>query len=300
MKKLFLLLFCAMASACAGTPTPRVVTYVPQGTLLFSAASVEGDGKFSLFTMNADGANRQPLPAPPGESLGAKWSPDGKSIALSAQENDVAQIFVMSADGKNRRQLTKVKNAINVDWSPDGKQIAFASNDYGQYDIYTINADGTGLRKITQDAGDHLQPAWSPEGGKIAYVAAISASAEFSQTFQLFVTDLTGKAEQVTREAGVDYQYPAWSHDGKKLAFAADPTGAYEIYLMDFAARDAKPLTQSGDPATQPRFSPDDKFIVYTVFTAEGWRLHLMTAEGKAQTPIDNKNASEFFGDWKK
>ncbi len=300
MKKLFLLLFCLMASACAATPTPRVVTYQPQGTILFSAASVEGDGKFNLFTMNADGSNRQPLPAPAGEALGAKWSPDGKSIALSAQENDVAQIFVMSADGKNRRQLTRVKNAINVEWSPDGKQLAFVSNDYGQYDIYTINNDGTGLRRITHDAGDHLQPAWSPDGGKLAYAAAISTSQQFSNTFQLFVTDLNGNAEQITNAEGVDYQYPSWSRDGKKLVFAADPTGAYEIYAMDFAARDAKPLTKSGDPSTQPRFSPDDKLILYTVFTPDGWRLHLMTADGGAQTPIDNKNTSEFFGDWKK
>lgn len=281
-------------------PTQQVVTIVPQGTILFSGASAQTDGQFALYVMNADGSNRQVLAQLKGDALGAKWSPDGRQIVTSIEQDGVAQLFVMDADGRNQRQLTRVRSAINAEWAPDGRRIAFVSGDSGQQDVYVINADGTGLRRLTRTVGNHLQPAWSPDGKAIAYSAVISSSAEYGQTYQLWVTDLDGAAYQLTQNSAANYQYPSWSRDGARLVFAADPTGVYEIYVMDFASKDVKPLTSSGDPTTAPRFSPDDKLIVYSVFGADGWRLHLMTAEGRAHTPIDNKAVDEFFPDWKK
>ena len=66
------------------------------------------------------------------------WSPDGEHIAFTSSElPDVmpanSDIYVIDADGKNQRKLTKNRSR-NTDpsWSPDGKRIAFVSNRDGE------------------------------------------------------------------------------------------------------------------------------------------------------------------------
>ena len=73
-----------------------------------------------------------------------------------------SDIYVIDADGKNQRRLTK-NTSRNTDpsWSPDGKRIVFVSNRDGNYEIYVMNADGARqVRRRTKDGSDDTDPAW--------------------------------------------------------------------------------------------------------------------------------------------
>jgi Tol biopolymer transport system component len=74
-------------------------------------------------------------------------------------------IWVMSADGENARQLTN-SDAFDdqPSWSLDGKKIAFVSNRNGNNEIYTINTDGTGLNQLTTTGCDEYRPKWLTSG----------------------------------------------------------------------------------------------------------------------------------------
>src|SRR5712692_5179530 len=89
-------------------------------------------------------------------STNPAWSPDGKWIAfLSDRPGQIAQtpegkkqLYVISADGGEAQQLTKVENDVSdFDWAPDSKHIAFSMTDpepkalkdrkdkYGEYSV---------------------------------------------------------------------------------------------------------------------------------------------------------------------
>src|SRR5256885_2251960 len=50
-------------------------------------------------------------------------------------------------------------------------KIAFTSNRDGNDEIYVMNADGTGVTRLTNDPASDSQPAWSPDGSRIAFTS---------------------------------------------------------------------------------------------------------------------------------
>jgi Tol biopolymer transport system component len=94
--------------------------------------------------------------------------PDDR-IVYGSDAAGAAQIFIMDADGANRRQLTNVDGrAANPSGAPDGSWIAFAISTRSGGGIYRMGSDGTGLRELTRGAQDS-GPVVSPDGKWVYY-----------------------------------------------------------------------------------------------------------------------------------
>jgi Tol biopolymer transport system component len=154
------------------------------------------DGDLDLYTMNADGTNVKRLTQEVGYDGGAFFSADGKQIVYRAHHpTDPKQIedyqallrdglvrpttlelFVMNADGSNRRQLTR-NGAANFApfFHPDGKRVIFSSNLADprgrEFDIYLINVDGTGQERITYAGGFDGFPMFSSDGKRLVFAS---------------------------------------------------------------------------------------------------------------------------------
>ena len=61
------------------------------------------------------------------------------------------------------------KQATTPSVTPQSSKIAFASLRDGNYEIYVMNADGSAQARLTNDGAVDLEPAWSPDGSKIAF-----------------------------------------------------------------------------------------------------------------------------------
>jgi len=98
-------------------------------------------------------------------------SPDGKYVAYTITVYSIeknkgnADIFLVSTDGKERRQLTfSEKNDHAPRWSADGKSIAFLSDRNGSSQIYMIPANGGEAKKVTSVATEVKSFGSSPDG----------------------------------------------------------------------------------------------------------------------------------------
>ena len=159
------------------------------------------DGDLDIYTMDADGKNVRRLTTELGYDGGPFWSYDGKQIVYRAhhpktdeQKADytsllkqnlirptVLEIFVMNADGSNKRQVTSNGKAnFGPYFFPDGKRIIFSSNlDDARgrnFDLYKINVDGTGLERITFHETFDGFPMFSPDGKKLVFASNRNAA----------------------------------------------------------------------------------------------------------------------------
>ena len=247
MKRLLLLGSIAVSLAAAGTTSsarpPALLTYslASQTTSGLCLARADGSRRFRLtrgkdsgpswsprgyyvaFARQIDAGRSQILVADArgrilrrfgtGLSTEPAWSPNGQRIAYASD----GRVIVASTAGHSVAEVSPRTLVGGPVWSPDSRRVAFAEvREIGPgvvRGIYVVNADGSGRQLLVRDAAD---PAWSPDGSKLAYVAYASRLTDSG-----FVTvsnaDGTG-ARRLTTTREAESQ-PAWSPGGRQLAF---------------------------------------------------------------------------------
>lgn len=146
----------------------------------------------------------------------------------------------------------------NVDISPSGARAVFEFRG----EIVTVPAEKGDPRNLTQSVGAHERdPAWSPDGTKIAYFS------EASGEYRLVVAPRDGRGEAKSYELGGAgfYEDPKWSPDGEKLSFTDNSWSLYWIDLDDGAVTKVSSEPVYGPVKTlHHAWSPDSKWIAYT------------------------------------
>ncbi len=88
---------------------------------------------------------------------GVEWSPDGRQLvfAAGAPNSGRADLFIIDADGSNRRALVEnFGECVRPLWSPDGQYIIFSSKRSGKWELYVVEVASGEVYQLTQTTQD--------------------------------------------------------------------------------------------------------------------------------------------------
>ena len=252
--------------------------------------------------------------------FGMSWSADGKWIAYNTWKNDTMGICIVPSSGGKVKKITLNKKRTGIGWynyrlslSPDGKMLAFASKEKDKIQLFTVTVDWKDVNRLTEDGG--TQPAFSPDGKKIAYVKAKPQKTEIPKSDVWVIPTGGGTPVQVSDLPG-RATGPIWSSDGKMIAFSRKAGGdamSKEICII--------PVSETGNPGASPTqmeipletydilagWTPDNKIgvlltnpehqAVYTV-TASGGKATQVTPQGYTFHPRWSPDGERIYFRW--
>ena len=186
------------------------------------------DGRYLAYTARVSA--KRPVP----------WAPDAILPLLETGEpGGAVEVFLAPAAGGAPRQLTHdsfVERGAPV-WTPDGQWILNSAarspdpaNPLEGAEIYGIHVPDGEVRGLTEHAGPDEDPLPSPDGSKIAWIAAATKPAAYAIR-RLWVMGADGKRVKVlTGSLDRDVRHPQWSSDSRTVYFLAGDRGATHVY----------------------------------------------------------------------
>jgi TolB protein len=301
--------------------TEQEPTPAEGGKIVFAS---EKDGNFDIYTMTIDGTEKIRLTEHEAADFDPAWSPDGKRIAFvslrdgvgrlewpSSCSDDNCEIYVMDADGSNVRPLTHSENLSenNPVWSQDGQYIAFISRSLQGRDsiLCIMNAEGLDLLQLTENGSYVYEPAWSPDGTRIAFRCDGCEDESEGMNDDIYVVDVRSRElRRLTTHEADDY-HPAWSPDGRKVFFVSDRKDYSGIYVVDVNGTNERHLvtTTYGDYNmmnvsywTTFQIAPQGDRIVYTSDETGYWQIFSMDVDGSMIKQLTDRTYGAGFPLW--
>ena len=153
-----------------------------------------------------------------------------------------------------------------------GSLIAFSNLAFDNFEIYVMDADGGSRENLSNHPVHDMEPDWSPDGTKIAFV-----STRNDRVHQIYVMDSDGKNQTRLTDGPPRKRQPDWSPDGGKIAFTVDD-GIPRIDVMD---ADGKNRASLVGQASAPSWSPDGQQIMFV--SARNWESEIMVIGADGQ-----------------
>ncbi len=175
-------------------------------------------------------------------------SPDGRSVAIDATENEADEIWIHDIERGTVTRLTFAdRHASGPGWSPDGSMLVYQEGSSLPFTLMLLATDGTSEPRAM---GTGHRASWSPDGRMILYAAQVEGT-----DWDLYYRDIAEGAEPVRfLKAAESQAAPQLSPDGKYVAYMSHETGQDEIYIKGFPGGEGK-WQVSSDGGHWPRWS---------------------------------------------
>ena len=249
------------------------------GTLSFNSI---GEGRSRLYAVAASGGELRTLTGEEEDvfPFRASWTADGDLYHTAdglvrwrrgdgSGRRDVAFSATVALDradyARRPRDLRapgpfQVRGIVSPAVSPDGTQVAFSA--LGDLWLHTIGGEAA---RLTDDPWIEADPAWSPDGGRLAFASDRDGSLD------LYVRDLgSGSDRRVTEGAAATM--PAWSPDGTRIAFVGSAAGT-AVQVVDLATGVVETLRAGLNGAGRPSWSPDGASVLVSALSPYSGRF---------------------------
>lgn len=180
---------------------------------------------------------------------------------------------------------------VSVACVPAGQLAYVAADAAGRTDLFLVSANGASERTLVAHSAEDRDPAWSPDGGRIAF------SSDRDGIMEVYVLTVDGSTRpvRITHDGG---RQPAWSPDGQRIAFTSERDGNQEIYLTNQDGTDPVRLTTSAAADFDPVWSPDGTQIAFASERDGNAEIYLMNSDGTRPRRVTDDPAPDDSPDW--
>lgn len=250
-----------------------------------------------------------------GESLLANWSPDGTKLVFTTRGGESESLYEYDLATGTSRQLFECGEVLCGDdepvYSPDGTKVLFiralapfvfddhqggeVPSDCGLWIGDVETGEVTQLTSNTDPPCDReYNPHWSPDGTQITYWRTPYEDGQPTGP-SVWVMDADGTNQRELTNPEMAAGDPDWSPDGEWIVFSTHPLLQYgccqvsNLYRMRPDGSGVEQLTHYTDEnlrATQPRYTPDGQWILFTSVTPSDRSIGMIPAEGGEPTVL--------------
>jgi Tol biopolymer transport system component len=296
------------SSTGSESATPPVSTTVTPGPSPFGGAKAwiayqtDRTGKEGVWLVHPDGSEDHKIVTDIPESLLPDWSPDGTHLVVTTRGGDTEPVFEYDLKTDTSRQLFDCSDPCVGDdepvYSPDGKSVAveralgpFVGDSPTDCGLW-IGDRATGkvhqVTSNTEPACDReYNPRWSPDGTRFVYWRQPDGGKRADTA--VYVMNADGTGERRLTDPALEAGEADWSPDGKWIVYATHPLNEFgcchesNLYRVHPDGSGVEQLTHfSGavQGGTQPNYTPDGTWIVFTEVTPDSRNLWAIPSDG--------------------
>ncbi len=218
-----------------------------------------------LYTVPRSGGTARRLTNHVGYEMFARFSPDGKYIAYSAQYDGNTEVYVMPASGGVPRRLTHTAtlsrdevsdrmgpNNVVMAWTPDSKHIIYRTravsfNDF-KGKLFKVPLEGGPSDTLPFSVGGFCS--YSPDGKKLAYNRVFREFRTWKyyrggMADDVWVFDFaTGRTEAICQTTAQDI-FPMWA--GDEILYISDRDRTMNLFSYNTKTKQTTKLTEFSD-----------------------------------------------------
>ncbi|HEY3749795.1 MAG TPA: serine hydrolase, partial [Pseudonocardiaceae bacterium] len=249
----------------------------PDGTRLAFLRS-GGDGPAQLWTLPADGGEPKQLTSLPLGAGAAVWSADGSRLAFTAPVDGAADDGEDDAARARRAKAPIV--ADRLDYQADGAGFLRTIRAH----VHVVDVASGECRQVTEGDWHAAEPVWSPDGNRLAFVAATAQDADLDYRSAAYVVDAAGGRPVLAGFADGVAATVTWTADGAELLVGGSAhglTGQAGLFRLPRSGAADVPAAELTDlagpldrnvmtgapayPGAPPRLVDDGKAVLFCV-----------------------------------
>jgi Tol biopolymer transport system component len=217
----------------------------------------------SLFIINADGTQMNPLPSSPIGDYDPSWSPvDNRVVFTTIRDFDRPQIWVLDVDsGQSVNLSNNSQSDYQPIWSSDGSKILFSSNRVvGRAKLWIMDTQGQNVGEFSlSDNRTNIEAVWSSENDLVIF------------------TQFDGQGRGIPILIGTNWREGGPQAGMVEFRISDNPTGMREADI-----------------------SPDGLWIVFSSNTdPSNLDIYMMRVNGAEMTPLVVNESNDFDPAWR-
>jgi len=288
---------------------------VSDNQIIFSYA---GD----LYTVPVSGGMARKLTNDVGYEMFSHFSPDGKTIAFTAQYDGNTEIYTMSAQGGIPVRITTTAtlgrddigdrmgpNNIVMGWTPDGKNIIYRSrkqsfNDFmGQ--LFTVPASGGMSQELPLPAGGFCS--YSADGKQLAYNQVFREFRTWKyykggMADEIWIHDFAAKTTRKITDNKTQDIFPMWF--GDEIYFCSDRDRTMNLFCYNLKTNQTRKVTSYTEYDIKFPSAGDNRIIyenggyiyIFDIKTQTSTKVSIQIADDFNTSRNEFKDATRFMG----